>query len=103
MSPGQAAVLEPEVESRAVTRIAPRYKVLLWNDDVTTEEFVVDLLVSIFRKDLDEATRLMREVDSTGAAVVVITSLERGELYVDQVHSLARPRGFPLVATLEPD
>lgn len=97
------AVLEPEVETRAKPRVAPRYKVLLLNDDVTTFEFVTDLLVTLFRKDHFEATRLTQEVHDSGAAVVTVTSLERGELYVDQVHSLARPRGFPLTATLEPE
>jgi ATP-dependent Clp protease adapter protein ClpS len=42
-------------------------------------------------------------VHHTGSAVVEITSKERAELYVDQVKSLARPRGFPLTATIEPD
>lgn len=97
------AVLEPEVESRAVTRLAPRYKVVLHNDPITTFEFVTDLLVSLFRKDLSEAQRLTREVHDHEQAVIVVTSLERAELYVDQVHALARPRGFPLVASLEPE
>lgn len=97
------AVLEPKTKERVEPRVAPRFKVVLWNDDVTTFEFVTDLLVSLFRKPLGEARKLTQEVHDSGSAVVVITSLERGELYVEQVQSLARPRGFPLTATLEPD
>lgn len=85
------------------TRLAPRWKVLLHNDDTTTFEFVTGLLVSLFRKDEAEAERLTWEVHDKGAAVVEITSYERGELYVEQVRSLARPRGYPLCATLEPE
>jgi ATP-dependent Clp protease adapter protein ClpS len=45
----------------------------------------------------------MYEVHCSGSSVVEITSRERAELYVDQVRSLARPRGFPLVASIEPE
>jgi ATP-dependent Clp protease adaptor protein ClpS len=101
MTPTLTAVLESETKEQNETRIAPRWKVLLLNDDVTTFEFVTDLLVSLFKKPLAEARRLTQEVHDSGSAVVVITSLERAELYVEQVRSLARPRGFPLTATLE--
>lgn len=96
-----AVELEPGTETREKTRIAPLWKVVLLNDDLTPMDFVTDLLVSLFHKDRIEAVKLMREVHETGAAVVAITSLERAELYVEQVHSLARPRGYPLTATLE--
>ena len=100
-----AAEPRRRTETRPVeeTRIAPRWKVLLHNDETTTFEFVTGLLVSLFRKDEAEAERLTWEVHDQGAAVVEITSYERGELYVEQVRSLARPRGFPLCATLEPE
>ncbi len=98
----RAAVLEPKVETREKTLVVPQWKVILLDDDVTTIDFVVELIVSIFRKPHAEAVKLTNEVHETGSAIVVITSLERAELYVDQVKSLARPRGFPLTATLEP-
>ena len=101
MAPTLTAVLEPKTKEQTETRIAPRWKVVLLNDDVTTFEFVTDLLVSLFKKPLLEAKSLTQEVHDSGSAVVVVTSLERGELYVEQVRSLARPRGFPLTATLE--
>lgn len=92
-----------ETQPAEETRLAPRWKVLLHNDETTTFEFVTGLLVSLFRKDEAEAERLTWEVHDQGAAVVEVTSYERGELYVEQVRSLARPRGFPLCATLEPE
>ncbi len=98
-----AAVLEPEVESAPRTRLAPLWKVVLLNDDVTTFEFVTDLLISLFKKPFTEARALTQEVHDSGSAVITVTSLERAELYVEQVRSLARPRGFPLTATLEPE
>jgi ATP-dependent Clp protease adaptor protein ClpS len=96
------AVQEPVTETRDKTRLTPMYKVILLDDDVTTIDFVVEMLVSLFRKPRDEAVKLTNEVHNSGSAIITITSLERGELYVEQVKSLARPRGFPLTATLEP-
>jgi ATP-dependent Clp protease adaptor protein ClpS len=95
--------LLPDVETRVETRVAPRWKVILLNDDVTTFEFVIDLLVRLFHKEWREAVRLTHEVHETGSAVVEITSFERAELYVEQIRSTARPSGFPLCATLEPE
>jgi ATP-dependent Clp protease adaptor protein ClpS len=98
----QPSVVEPEVDSEERTRLAPRWKVILHNDDVTTFEFVIDLLRKLFHKPQAEAARLTFEIHETGSALVEVTSLERAELYVEQVRSLARPRGYPLTATIEP-
>jgi ATP-dependent Clp protease adaptor protein ClpS len=101
--PAPAPVLPaPEVRAEEETHLAPQWKVLLHNDDVTTFEFVVWLLRTLFHKDPEEALRLTLEVHETGAALVTVTSRERAELYLEQVHSLARPRGFPLTASMEP-
>jgi ATP-dependent Clp protease adaptor protein ClpS len=102
MSP-DTTVLEPESLEDTRTRLAPRWKVLLLNDDVTTFDFVIQLLVTLFHKDQMEAARLTHEIHRTGSALVTVTNLERAELYVEQVRSLARPRGFPLTATIEPE
>lgn len=93
-------VLEPTVDER--TEVAPLWSVILHNDDVTPMDFVVDLLISLFGRPLAEAVVLMLEVHETGASTVCSCPQERAELYVEQVHSLARPRGFPLTASCEP-
>jgi ATP-dependent Clp protease adaptor protein ClpS len=90
----------PETETR--TRTMPQYKVILLNDDVTTFEFVTELLMRVFSKPAEQARALTLEVHQRGSALVTVTNLERAELYVEQIRSLARPRGFPLAATIEP-
>jgi ATP-dependent Clp protease adaptor protein ClpS len=92
-------VLEPTTEQE--TRVSPPWRVILHNDDVTTMDFVVWLLVTLFGKSYDDALTLMMAVHNTGSATVTVCPQERAELYVEQVHSLARPRGFPLVASCE--
>lgn len=98
----EAPVAEPDVETDERTELAPRWKVLLLDDEVTTFEFVIHLLVSLFHKEIQEAVRLTFEVHETGSALITVTGLERAELYVEQVRSMARPQGFPLTATIEP-
>ena len=100
MSPTGTTVLEPATDE--LTALSPPWQVIVHNDDVTTQEFVVWLLITLFGHPYDEANRLMLEVHHTGAAAVATCSQERAELYVEQVASLARPRGFPLTASAEP-
>ena len=102
MPPG-TTLIEPDKKTRDETKLAPRWKVLLLNDDVTTFQFVIDLLKTLFKKPHGEAVRLTHEIHNTGSALITVTSRERAELYVEQVRSLARPRGFPLTATMEPE
>jgi ATP-dependent Clp protease adaptor protein ClpS len=94
----------PETLERVEDEVwqAPPWRVILHNDDVTTMDFVVWLLEHLFHKSQPEAVRLMLEVHNRGAGVATVCARERAELYVEQVHSLARPRGFPLAATAEP-
>jgi ATP-dependent Clp protease adaptor protein ClpS len=92
-------VLEPRVDETVQT--ARPWRVVLHNDDVTTQDFVVWLLVTLFGKPYDDAVAVMLEVHNTGAGTATFCPQERAELYVEQVHSLARPRGFPLSASCE--
>ena len=100
---GTETLTPPETDTEEKTGLLPPWRVLLVNDDVTTMEFVIWLLVTLFHKEATEAVRLTLEIHNTGAAPVTTTSRERAELYVEQVHSLARPRGFPLLCTIEPE
>jgi ATP-dependent Clp protease adaptor protein ClpS len=101
--PPSTTIAEPEVTTGSETTLAPRWKVLLLNDDKTTFPFVIELLQQLFHKPHAEAVRLTHEIHNTGSAMVTVTSRERAELYVEQVQSLARPRGFPLTAAIEPE
>ncbi len=99
--PFTTPVLDPDVETR--TRHAPRYRVVIHNDPVTTMDFVVMVLTSIFHLDQTGAIQVMMEAHASGCAHVVTLSLEEAEFRVDKAHSLARGRGFPLTLTIEPD
>ena len=79
----------------------PDYKVLLHNDDYTPRAFVVEILMVVFNKSLEEATNLMWYVHQNNIGVCGIYPLEMAETKIDQVTTLARENGFPLKLTLE--
>ncbi|MBW6487923.1 ATP-dependent Clp protease adaptor ClpS [Sulfurimonas sp.] len=78
-----------------------KYKVLILNDDYTSMEFVIDVLMSIFHKSYQEAEAVMFEVHKKERGVCGIYSYEIAETKVMQVHKRARDSGFPLRAEME--
>ena len=81
----------------------PLYKVLLHNDDYTTMDFVVMVLVTVFAKNSDEATRIMLNVHHQGIGIAGVYTREVAETKLAIVHRLARRHQFPLKCTLEQD
>ena len=77
------------------------YKVLLLNDDYTTMQFVVEILIHVFNKSKENATRIMLNVHRQGVGLCGIFTFEVAETKVDTVHALARERGFPLKCAME--
>ncbi len=93
--------IEEEIESAFAIEEPTKYKVLLHNDDYTTIDFVMDILVGIFHKSLTEAEAIMLDVHTKGRAVCGIYTYEIAETKVYQVKELAKSNGFPLLATME--
>jgi len=93
-----------EVSPGEISRadLLPPYKVIFLNDDVTTMEFVVKILMGVFHLDQPTAVRIMLEVHNTGAAVVAVLPMEEAELRQHQVHEAALAAGFPLRCLVEP-
>ncbi len=85
------ALPETEIEAAPGTgthsRIAPRWHVVLLNDDDHTYDYVVEMLMKLFSHTPERALRCAVEVDSTGRTIVDTTSKERAELKRDQIHA----------------
>jgi len=78
-----------------------KYNVILHNDDFTTMEFVVKILVTIFRKTEEEANVLMMMVHKEGQAVAGTYSLDVAQTKVAVATSKAREEGFPLRLSIQ--
>jgi ATP-dependent Clp protease adaptor protein ClpS len=79
------------------------WKVILHNDDFTTQEFVVWLLKSVFHKPDPEAVRIMLSVHQQGKGTAGLYTLDVAETKVAQARRLAEAQEFPLLCTLEPE
>jgi ATP-dependent Clp protease adaptor protein ClpS len=90
------------LDERKKTRRPRLYKVLLHNDDFTTMEFVVDVLLRYFHKSTAEATHIMLEVHHQGIGVAGVFTYEVAETKVAQVTAEARQEGMPLRCTVDP-
>ena len=66
-------------------RPAPLYHVILHNDETHTYEYVILMLVQLFRKTVEQAYQHAVEVDTAGVTIVDTTNLERAELKRDQI------------------
>ena len=86
-------------------RIKPKkpsmYKVIMLNDDVTTMEFVVEILIDIFGKESEEAVSLMLKVHHEGRAVIARYIYDIAKTKQRLAMERARANGFPFRIDIE--
>jgi ATP-dependent Clp protease adaptor protein ClpS len=90
------------VRRKEVVRTPRLYRVLLHNDDYTTMEFVVMVLMSVFHRTESEAIQIMLHVHRRGVGVAGVYPREVAESRVAKAARLAREAEFPLRCTMEP-
>ena len=97
--------MEHKVITREKSKIklkAPKkYKVIMQNDDFTSMEFVVDILMNIFKIDNVEANRIMLDVHSKGRGVVGVYRYDIAVTKVSIAMNMAKEEGFPFMITIE--
>ena len=80
-----------------------RFKVIIYNDDFTSMDFVVMILMEVFLKSEEEANALMLQVHHSDKAVVGIYTYDIATSKVRKATNMAREEGFPLRLTVEPE
>lgn len=94
-------------ERGVATKVRPKtkkpsmYRVVLMNDDYTPMEFVVSILMGIFKKTKDEATQVMLNVHQKGVGTCGVYTFEIAETKVSQVMDAAKRAQHPLQCRLE--
>lgn len=88
-------------ESEAKLQKPPLFKVLLHNDDFTTMEFVVFVLLTVFHKTEADAFYIMLKVHQEGVGIAGIYTYEIANMKAEKTMSLARSHEFPLLCTVE--
>jgi ATP-dependent Clp protease adaptor protein ClpS len=79
------------------------WRVLLHNDDYTTQDFVVWVLETIFRKPRAEAFAIMMSVHRSGLGIAGVFTHDVAETKVTATQRAAEEQEFPLLVTMEPE
>ena len=92
-------------ESRSDQKLErPRmWRVLLHNDDYTTQEFVVWVLETVFHKPTAEAFEIMLSVHRSGMGLAGVYTRDVAETKLKTTRQLAEEHEFPLLVTMEPE
>lgn len=90
-------------ESKPELKAPPRYRVVMFNDDYTPMDFVVEVLEGIFNHNREVATRIMLTVHTQGKAVCGIFTRDVAETKAMQVNQYARECQHPLLCEIEQD
>lgn len=97
--------LEGEFQNETMDAIEikePRmYKVLLLNDDYSSMEFVIKVLMQIFHHSFEKATEIMLSVHEQGKGLCGVYTYEIAETKVAHVRKMAKEEKFPLRAIME--
>jgi ATP-dependent Clp protease adaptor protein ClpS len=104
---------EKERMGKAVTKTRPQpnfdlkeppmYRVIYINDEVTTMEFVIETLVTIFNHSPETAKEITVKIHQEGSGIAAVLPYEMAEQKGVEVTQLARNNGFPLQVKLEPE
>jgi len=93
-----STVLAPE---RSKTKPPRMYKVILFNDDFTTMDFVIEVLQRFFELNRERALQIMLKVHNEGSAVCGVYSRDVAETKVARVSEFAKQHGHPLRCGME--
>ncbi len=93
--------ISTELFDETMLQYPKKYKVYLLNDDYTSMDFVVDILIGLFHKSFEQAEKIMLEIHKKDRGLCGVYSHEIAETKVMQVIKRAKDSGFPLKATME--
>ena len=100
--------MEPRVKDKPASKSTEKikepdsFKVILLNDHYTTMDFVVEVLMVIFHKNVEDASRIMLDVHRKGRGIVGVYTWDIAATKLEQVHAAARANEFPLRCVVEP-
>ena len=93
---GTAEKIKNKTKTNQEMKVPRLYKVILYNDDFTTMDFVMKILMTVFSKDTYEAYEIMMSIHNGSFAAVGLYPKDIARTKVAIVTSMAREEGFPL-------
>lgn len=93
--------IDEKVEKRS--SFPPKYKVIFLNDDVTPIDWVISLLVKIFKHPAKQAEQIALSIHNEGSGVAGVYNYEIAEQKSLEATAQSREQGFPLLIKVERD
>ena len=100
--------MEPRIKDKPASKTNEKvkepeqFRVILLNDHYTTMDFVVEVLMVIFHKGIEDANKIMLDVHRKGKGVVGVYTWDIAVTKSEQVHAAAKANEFPLKCIVEP-
>lgn len=89
------------VETQTFVKKPKLFVVIMHNDDITTMDFVVDVLVKVFHKSTMEASNIMMDIHNNGSGVAGVYTYDIAVTKKAQTEQRAFEKGFPLKITMD--
>lgn len=96
-------IVEKKIKTTNKLKEPGKFKVIVCNDDTTPIEFVIAMLISVFRHDEGSALVLTLKIHTQGNAIAGTYSFEVAEQKAVDGTNLARAHGYPLIIKVEPE
>ncbi len=77
------------------------YRVILHNDHYTTMDFVIEVLIKVFHKNIEDATKIMLDVHKKGKGMVGVYTYDIAKTKVSLINQMSKSKEFPLKCTYE--
>lgn len=106
-APVEETVERKKESQKKKPRKQPRYHVILWDDDDHSYDYVIRMMQELFGHEIERGYEIAVEVDTSGRAICLTTTMEHAELKRDQIHAygkddlIARCKGS-MSASIEP-
>ena len=94
---------ETDLEVKSLEKLSePKmFRILMHNDNYTTMDFVVEVIMKVFHKPAAEATKIMLDIHKKGRGVCGVYTFDIAVTKISEVHKMAKQRQFPLKCSYE--
>lgn len=92
---------ENKITEKTSFKQPPEMKVVLYNDDFTTMDFVIDVLISVFNKSKKDADNLTADAHNNGSSVIGVYAYDIAVSLCELAKTVANKNGFPLRVEVE--
>jgi len=90
------------IKTKTVLKYPEKFNVIFLNDDYTPMDFVIQLLIEVFNKDIEKAKQITMQIHEKGRGIAGTFYFEVAEQKTNEAEIISRHNGHPLKVIMEP-